>query len=158
MPFDPNTAQLHDDPDAGALTDWFKVNSPGASARTRKEAAEGLVAAFKGNAMPEDAARDVLRAVHKAMPSTVRQGMRKSWAKAKAAGERDVEREFWAKNVDKILTEKVTGRGSWRAQARKWMRGALDEVTRVVGLRADDPTRKAIEDALGDSKLSKERA
>lgn len=154
MPFDETTAQLHDDPDAGTFGKWMLANARGASARTRKEAAEGIVAAFKGNAMPEDAVREILRSSHKVLPQAARRGLRKAWYKAQAADKSQKldEAEFWADNAAKIMSEKFTGRGSWRASARKWLKQATAEAVRVAGVRADDPTLKAVE------KLLQERA
>lgn len=154
MPFDESTAQLHDDPDAGSFGKWMLANAKGASARTRKEAAEGIVAAFKGNAMPEDAMREILRSSAKVLPQAARRGLRKAWYKAQAADKSRKldEAEFWADNAAKIMSEKFTGRGSWRASARKWLRQATSEAVRVAGVRADDPTLKAVE------KLLQERA
>ena len=149
MAFDESTAQLHDDPDAGALGKWMLANAKGASARTRKEAAEGIVAAFKGNAMPEDAVREVLRASAKVLPQVARRGLRKAMGKGAAKAN---EADFWADNAAKIMGEKFTGRGSWRASARKWLKQATGEAVRVAGVRADDPTLKAVE------KLLQERA
>lgn len=145
MPFDPNTAMLADDPDAGALGKWMRSNARGASARTRKEAAEGIVAAFKGSAPPDDAVREILRASAKVLPQVARRGLRKAMGKGAAKAD---EAEFWADNAAKILNEKFTGRGSWRASARKWLRQASMEAVRVAGVRADDPALAALEKVL----------
>lgn len=149
MAFDPTTAQLTDDPDAGALGKWMLANAKGASARTRKEAAEGIVAAFKGSAPPDDAVREVLRASAKVLPQVARRGLRKAMGKGAAKAN---EADFWADNAANILKEKFTGRGSWRASARKWLRQASMEAVRVAGVRADDPALAALE------KLLQERA
>jgi len=148
--FDESTAQLHDDPDAGTFGKWMLANAKGASARTRKEAAEGIVAAFKGNALPEDAVREILRSSHKVLPPAARRGLRKAWYKAQAASkdQKIDEGDFWADNAAKIMGEKFTGRGSWRASARKWLKQATAEAVRVAGVRADDPTLKAVERLL----------
>lgn len=145
MAFDPNTAQLADDPDAGALGKWMSTNARGASARTRKEAAEGIVAAFKGSAPPDDAVREILRASAKVLPQVARRGLRKAMGKGAAKAD---EADFWADNAAKILNEKFTGRGSWRASARKWLRQASMEAVRVAGVRADDPALAALEKVL----------
>lgn len=152
MAFDPSTATLADDPDASALGKWMLANAKGASARTRKEAAEGIVAAFKGNALPEDAMREILRSSAKALPQAARRGLRKAWYKAQAADKSRKldEAEFWADNAAKIMSEKFTGRGSWRASARKWLRQVTSEAVRVAGVRADDPTLKAVEKLLAE--------
>lgn len=151
MPFDPNTAKLVEDSDAAALGKWMLANARGASARTRKDAAEGIVAAFKGSAPPDDAVREILRASAKAMPQAVRRGLRKAMGKAQRAAGKDqkaLESDFWADNAEMILNEKATGRGSWRASARKWLRQASMEAVRVAGVRADDPALKALEKVL----------
>lgn len=145
MAFDPNTAMLADDPDAGALGKWMSTNARGASARTRKEAAEGIVAAFKGSAPPDDAVREILRASAKVLPQVARRGLRKAMGKDAAKAN---EADFWADNAANILKEKFTGRGSWRASARKWLRQASMEAVRVAGVRADDPALKALEKVL----------
>ena len=145
MAFDPNTAMLADDPDAGALGKWMSTNARGASARTRKEAAEGIVAAFKGSAPPDDAVREILRASAKVLPQVARRGLRKAMGKGAAKTD---EADFWADNAANILKEKFTGRGSWRASARKWLRQASMEAVRVAGVRADDHALAALEKVL----------
>lgn len=154
MPFDENTATLADDPDAGAFSKWMHANARGASARTRKEAADSIVAAFKGNALPEDAVREILRSSTKVLPQAARRGLRKAWYQAKAAKKTDAadEAAFFAEHAPKVLGEKFTGRGSWRAGARKWLRQATAEAVRVAGVRADDPVLKAVEKLLQEPK------
>lgn len=152
MPFDPTTAVLADDPDAGSFGNWMKDNARSASARTRKEAADSIVAAFKGNAMPEDAVKEILRSSAGVLPQAARKGLRRAWYQAQAAKKTEArnEADFLAEHGPKVLHEKFTGRGSWRSSAKKWLRQATTEATRVVGVRADDPTLKAVEKLLAE--------
>lgn len=154
MAFDESTAQLHDDDDSKALGAWMKANARGASARTRKEAADGIVAAFRGNALPEDAVKEILRSSAKVLPQAARRGLRKAWYRAQAARKTQAKSEddFWAEQAHEVLGDRFTGRGSWRAGARKWLQQATAEAVRIAGVRADDPTLKAVE------KLLQERA
>jgi hypothetical protein len=83
------------------------------------------------------------------LPQAARRGLRKAWYKAQAASKGKIdEGDFWADNAAAILNEKATGRGSWRAGARKWLKQATGEAVRVAGVRADDPTLKAVENLL----------
>ena len=153
MAFDPSTAKPIDDPDAGGLEEWLRENSPGTKAADRRAAAQGLLAAFRGGAQTEEAMREVLRHSAKVMPGAVRKGIRREWYRAAAADrKKGGEADFWAKHGSRILNEKFIGRGSWRAQAKKWLRGATDHVQRAVGLRDDTPVLRAIAKALDATK------
>jgi hypothetical protein len=56
--------------------------------------------------------------------------------------------EFWAVNAARILHERFTGRGSWRAQARQWLREMVEHVKGLVGVRSDAAVLKALDDVL----------
>lgn len=54
--------------------------------------------------------------------------------------------EYWAVNGARILHERFTGRGSWRAQARQWMNEMVERVKGFAGM----PSESAILKALGE--------
>lgn len=56
--------------------------------------------------------------------------------------------EFWAVNGARILHERFTGRGSWRAEAIRWLKDMVEHVKGSVGLRSDSPILKALEEVL----------
>lgn len=56
--------------------------------------------------------------------------------------------EYWAVNGARIMHERFTGRGSWRAQARQWMREMIEHVKGTVGIRSDSPLLKALNEVL----------
>lgn len=56
--------------------------------------------------------------------------------------------EFWAVNAARILHERFTGRGSWRAQARQWLKEMVEKVKGLVGLRSDAAVLKALGNVL----------
>ncbi len=56
--------------------------------------------------------------------------------------------EYWAVNGARIMHERFTGRGSWRAQARQWMREMIEHVKGTVGIRSDSPLLKALNGVL----------
>jgi hypothetical protein len=62
--------------------------------------------------------------------------------------------EFWAVNGPRILSERFTGRGSWRAQAKRWLREMVERVKGIVGLRSDAPVLKALDELLDAGKTS----
>jgi hypothetical protein len=65
--------------------------------------------------------------------------------------------EFWAVNASRILHERFTGRGSWRAQARQWMNEMVEHVKGIVGVRSDSAVLKALDDVLNPEKTSGEQ-
>jgi hypothetical protein len=60
--------------------------------------------------------------------------------------------EFWAVNGARIMHERFTGRGSWRAQARQWLTEMFAHIKDTVGLRSDAPILKALNDMLNPEK------
>ena len=56
--------------------------------------------------------------------------------------------EYWAVNGARIMHERFTGRGSWRAQARQWMREMIEHVKGTVGIRSDSALLKALNQML----------
>ena len=56
--------------------------------------------------------------------------------------------KYWAVNGARIMHERFTGRGSWRAQARQWMREMVEHVKGTVGIRSDSPLLKALNEVL----------
>lgn len=56
--------------------------------------------------------------------------------------------EFWAVNGARILHERFTGRGSWRAEARRWLKDMVEHIKGTVGLRSDAPILKALDEVL----------
>ena len=62
--------------------------------------------------------------------------------------------EYWAVNGARIMHERFTGRGSWRAQARQWMREMIEHVKGTVGIRSDSPLLKALNEMLDPAKTT----
>jgi hypothetical protein len=60
--------------------------------------------------------------------------------------------EFWAVNGARIMHERFTGRGSWRAQARQWLAEMFEHIKDTVGLRSDAPILKALNEMLNPEK------
>ncbi len=60
--------------------------------------------------------------------------------------------EYWAVNGARIMHERFTGRGSWRAQARQWLREMIEHVKETVGVRSDSPLLKALNEMLDAEK------
>lgn len=56
--------------------------------------------------------------------------------------------EYWAVNGARIMHERFTGRGSWRAQARQWLREMIEHVKGTVGVRSDSALLKALNEVL----------
>jgi hypothetical protein len=56
--------------------------------------------------------------------------------------------EYWAVNASRILSEKFNGRGSWRAEAVRWLKDLMEHIKGTIGLRSDAPVLKAIEAIL----------
>jgi len=56
--------------------------------------------------------------------------------------------EYWAKNATRILSEKFNGRGSWRAEAVRWLKDLMEHIKGTIGLRSDAPILKALEAIL----------
>lgn len=56
--------------------------------------------------------------------------------------------EFWAVNAARILNDKYASRGSWRAQAKQWLREMIEHVKSTVGLRSDAAVLNALNDIL----------
>ena len=62
----------------------------------------------------------------------------REWSRAKARGEaKGTAGEFLAAQAPEILNGRFTGRGSWRAEAKKWLAGAAEHISRTAGVRAD---------------------
>lgn len=62
--------------------------------------------------------------------------------------------EYWAVNGARIMHERFTGRGSWRAQARQWMREMVEHVKGTVGVRSDSALLKALNEMLDPAETS----
>ncbi len=62
--------------------------------------------------------------------------------------------EYWAVNGARIMHERFTGRGSWRAQARQWMREMIEHVKGTVGVRSDSALLKALNEMLDPAETS----
>lgn len=139
MVFDPTSAQPAEATDGKALATWMSKASQGVKASYRSSAAERIVSAFKA-----DDVAGVLKHSERVMPKAVRQGIKREWNRAQGAGDKSKPDEFWAANAGRILGERFTGRGSWRAQAKNWLREATDQVQRTAGLRADAQTVAAL--------------
>ena len=143
MAFDPSTAQPVEALDGQALATWMSKASQGVKASYRVAAANRIVDAFKA-----DDFAGVLKHSEKVMPKAVRVGIRREWNRAQAAGDNSKPDDYWAANAGRILNERFTGRGSWRAQAKNWLRGAADYVQKTAGLRSDSPALMALSKAL----------
>jgi hypothetical protein len=50
------------------------------------------------------------------------------------------------------MHERFTGRGSWRAQARQWLKEMFEHIKDTVGLRSDAPILKALNEMLNPEK------
>lgn len=61
---------------------------------------------------------------------------------------------YWAVNGARIMHERFTGRGSWRAQARQWMREMTEHVKGTVGIRSDSPLLKTLNEMLDPAETS----
>jgi hypothetical protein len=141
--FDPSTAKPYIDPDAPALAEWIMRASPGTKAAYRETAAQRIVNAFKA-----DDVAGVLQHAERVMPKAVRKGIKRA---AMQAGSKSPG-EFFAANAGTILSGRFTGRGSWRAQAKRWLADAADHVARTAGVRADAPILAKLSPILADSK------
>ena len=147
--FDPRTATPAEDDsvddDAKALEQWASVASPGVKPAARRAALKGMTLAFRGNDI-----HGVLRHSIKIMPGAVRKGVEREWNRAAAkAGKKQSLEDFWAENGTRMLNERFVGRGSWRAQAKTWLRNAVDNAHKAVGLRADSAVAQELNKALG---------
>ncbi len=60
--------------------------------------------------------------------------------------------EYWAVNGARIMHERFTGRGSWRAQAQQWLREMIEHVKGTVGVRSDSALLKALNEVLDPKK------
>jgi hypothetical protein len=56
--------------------------------------------------------------------------------------------EFFAVHGSRILNERFQNRGSWRQQAKEWLRKLTAHMRDVLGIRADSPVLKALDDVL----------
>lgn len=130
MSFDPTTAKPVIDRDAPALAEWIVRASPGTKASYRETAAQRIVNAFKA-----DDVVGVLQHAERVMPKAVRKGLKRA---AMQAGAKSAAEHF-AANAGEVLSGRFTGRGSWRAQAKKWLAEASDQMARTAGVRADAP-------------------
>ena len=131
--FDPSTAKPLADTDGPALAQWITKSSPGVKASYRVSAADRIVNAFKA-----DDIAGVLMHSERVMPKSVRKGIHREWARAKARGEtKGTPGEFLAAQAPEILNGRFTGRGSWRAEAKKWLAGAAEHISRTAGVRGD---------------------
>ena len=65
--------------------------------------------------------------------------------------------EFWAENASEILHGRFSGRGSWRAEAKIWVKELIEHLKATVGLRSDAPILKALDEILNPAKTTGER-
>src|SRR5574341_1452429 len=65
--------------------------------------------------------------------------------------------EFWAVNGPRILQERFTGRGSWRAEAKQWIKEMIEHIKGTIGLRSDAPVLKALDELLNPERTAGER-
>lgn len=118
------------------------------------------VAMRKANAEQRAAFRDLQDAMnkgdHQAM-GRVREAMNSGVLDANEMYQLVNPTEFWAVNGARILHERFTGRGTWRAEARQWLKEMIEQVKNIVGLRSDAPVLKALEEALNPRKTTGER-
>lgn len=109
-------------------------------------AEQRIVQIFRERADDAGAARDVLRHSEPLMPDPVRRGIARAWKRSK--GKHADPGAFWGAEGPRVLHERFTGRGSWRAQGRQWLRGMVDHVASTVGTRADAPLMAALDGVL----------
>lgn len=65
--------------------------------------------------------------------------------------------EYWAVNGARILHERFTGRGSWRAQAKQWMKEMIEQVKGIAGIKSDAAILKALGEVLDPKTVTGER-
>jgi hypothetical protein len=66
--------------------------------------------------------------------------------------------EFWAVNAARLLHERHTSRGSWRSQAKQWMKEMVEHVKSAVGVRSDSAVLKGIDTVLNPKVVRSERS
>lgn len=143
--FDPSTAKPLADTDGPALAQWISKSSPGVKASYRESAATRIVNAFKS-----DDIAGVLQNSERVMPKSVRKGIHREWNRAKAQGATGgTPGEFLAAKAPEILNGRFTGRGSWRAEAKKWLAGAAEHISRTAGVRGDAQIHQHLAGILG---------
>ena len=62
--------------------------------------------------------------------------------------------EYWAVNGARILHERFTGRGSWRAQARQWMNEMVERVKSFAGMPSESAILKALDEVLNPKSVT----
>ena len=65
--------------------------------------------------------------------------------------------EYWAVNGARILHERFTGRGSWRAQAKQWMKEMIEQVKGTAGIKSDAAILKALGEVLDPKTVTGQR-
>lgn len=65
--------------------------------------------------------------------------------------------EYWAVNGARILHERFTARGSWRAQAKQWMKEMIEQVKGIAGIKSDAAILKALGEVLDPKTVTGER-
>lgn len=65
--------------------------------------------------------------------------------------------EYWAVNGARIMHERFTGRGSWRAQAKQWLKEMIEQVKGIAGIESDAAILKALGEVLDPKTLTGER-
>ena len=65
--------------------------------------------------------------------------------------------EYWAVNGARILHERFTGRGSWRAQARQWMNEMVERVKGFAGMPSESAILKALDEVLNPKSVTGQR-
>ncbi|MDQ5977811.1 MAG: hypothetical protein QG602_783 [Verrucomicrobiota bacterium] len=62
--------------------------------------------------------------------------------------------EYWAVNGARILHERFTGRGSWRAQAKQWMKEMIEQVKGTAGMPSESAILKALDEVLNPKSVT----
>ena len=65
--------------------------------------------------------------------------------------------EYWAVNGARILHERFTGRGSWRAQAKQWMKEMIEQIKGIAGIKSDAAILKALGEVLDPKTVTGQR-
>jgi hypothetical protein len=66
--------------------------------------------------------------------------------------------EFWAVNAANIMHERHIARGSWRSQAKRWLKELVEKAKGIVGIRSEAPLLKALDELLDPKKVRGERS
>jgi hypothetical protein len=66
--------------------------------------------------------------------------------------------EFWAVNASRLLHERYASRGSWRDQAKRWLKDMIEHVKDTVGIRSDSAVIKGLNEVLNPKSVRGERS